>query len=121
MRTDTVYDIMINCGGNRENFQNKILGMTVLTTYSNKTFRISDIDFQQSPSDEFTLKTGEKVSFVKYFKKKYDKTIRYPNQPLLIVRSSQRQKRAGQSDIIALVPELCRPTGFDDEMRNNKE
>ncbi|XP_037028575.1 protein piwi-like [Bradysia coprophila] len=119
MRTDTVYDIMRKFKNDRELIQEKVLGMTVLTTYTNKTYRITDIDFNQTPSNEFDLNTGEKTSFIKYFATKYNQIIKDPHQPLLIVRSSQRQKRAGQSDIFALVPELCIATGFDDSMRTN--
>lgn len=38
---------------------------------------------------------------------------------MLISRSKDRQRRQGQDDLIALIPELCRATGFTDEMRTN--
>lgn len=38
---------------------------------------------------------------------------------MLVSRSNDRQRRQGQSDLIALIPELCRATGFTDDMRNN--
>ncbi|KAG4068811.1 hypothetical protein HA402_002502 [Bradysia odoriphaga] len=119
MRTDTVYDIMSRFKGDRELIENKVLGMTVVTTYTGKKYRITDIDFNQNPSNEFDLNMGEKISFIKYFETKYGIIIKDPHQPLLIVRSSQRQKRAGQPECFALVPELCRATGLDDSMRTN--
>lgn len=38
---------------------------------------------------------------------------------MLVSRSRDRQRRQGQDELIALIPELCRATGFTDEMRNN--
>lgn len=121
MRTETVYDIMAKYRGDKPTILKKILGMTVLTTYSlkNKTYRIGDIDFNRSPLDTFPLNTGDEITFVDYFASRHNKIIRDRHQPLLIVRSSARQKRAGLGDTFALVPELCLATGFDDEMRTN--
>lgn len=38
---------------------------------------------------------------------------------MLICLAKDRQRRSGQSEIIALIPELCRATGYTDEMRSN--
>lgn len=45
--------------------------------------------------------------------------IRDPNQPLLVSRSTEKNLRAGQTELIMLIPELCRPTGLNDSMRSN--
>lgn len=69
MRTDTVYDLMkTTARGNnfRADFQQKVLGITVLTDYNNATYRIDDVDFDKSPSSTFT-KGGREVSFIEYY------------------------------------------------------
>lgn len=50
---------------------------------------------------------------------KYNINIRDLKQPLLMSRSSDRDRRGGQQDVIALIPELCRATGLTDDMRSN--
>lgn len=67
MRTDTVYDLMreirrSNHGNFENNFRQKVLGMTVLTDYNNKTYRIDDVDFNITPSSIFTKKNGTKIT-----------------------------------------------------------
>lgn len=64
MRTDTVYslmrDIRRNNPQNFENaFKNRVLGMTVLTSYNNKTYQIHDIDFSKTPSTTFSRNNKE--------------------------------------------------------------
>lgn len=71
MRTDTVYELMReirrNNPGNFENFfRQRVLGMTVLTGYNNKTYRIDDIDFSKTPSSTFLRKNTE-VSIRQYY------------------------------------------------------
>lgn len=71
MRTDTVYDLMdeIRRSNPRDFetvFRQKVLGMTVLTDYNNKTYRIDDIDFTITPSTTFSQK-GTDVSILQYY------------------------------------------------------
>lgn len=40
-------------------------------------------------------------------------------QPLIVVEPSARERRAGRNEKIYLIPELCRLTGFADEMKND--
>lgn len=123
MRTETVYDIMIRCRQNEpQNLRSALLtaigGMTVLTGYNNKTYRVDDVDFSQSPMSTFPTRDGD-VTYLDYYKRKYNLTIRDPNQPLLISLPSARDIRAGQDGNICLIPELCRATGMSDGMRND--
>lgn len=165
MRTETVYDILMKCTETakdyQEEFRKHVLGgyiyivnyvfykfqlnifvyfegLTVLTDYNNKTYRINDIDFTKNPKKTFNCKEKD-VSFMDYyytvsyisiakenpinlsifFLKKYNIRIRDPNQPLLISKAKDREIRGGNSDIIILIPELCRATGLTDNMRSN--
>lgn len=123
MRTETVYDIMDHCRRHEGNnyqaaVQQAIRGMTVLTGYNNKTYRIDDVDFTLSPMSTFQTRDGD-VTYFDYYQRKYNLTIRDPNQPLLISLPSARDIRAGQDRNISLIPELCRATGMSDGMRND--
>lgn len=71
MRTDTVYDLMNEIRrSNPQNFkvafQHKVAGMTVLTAYNNKTYRIDDVDFERTPLSTFERK-GVQVSLQQHY------------------------------------------------------
>lgn len=72
MRTDTVYDLLketlnLDRANFQKNFKEKVLGLTVLTEYNNKTYRIDDVDFEKSPKSTFNRRQGE-ISFAAYYK-----------------------------------------------------
>lgn len=125
MRTETVYDIMTKLmreGGNfKEKFTEQVLGMTVLTEYNNKTYRVDDINWDQKPSDTFESKkeANKQISFIDYYQNRYRLTIRDPNQPMLLSKSKEKDIRGGQNKLVALVPELCHATGLAEHMRKN--
>lgn len=70
MRTETVYDILVNSSQNparhQEEFRMNVLGLIVLTDYNNKTYRINDVDFAKTPLATFSCK-GRDVTFVEYY------------------------------------------------------
>lgn len=71
MRMDTVYDLLqetlrADRAGFQNNFKQKALGLTVLTAYNNKTYRIDDIAFDKSPLSTFEQK-GEPVTLDEYY------------------------------------------------------
>jgi len=76
-------------------------------------YRVEDIDFQQSPKSRFPLKEGHEISYAEYYEKKYNRKLKYPDQPLLI-----HMKRK-DGNVIHLVPELCVLTGQSPEMIQN--
>lgn len=83
-----------------------------MTDYNNNTYRIDDIDFSRTPQSTFPFgKDKVPTTYVQYYKSKYGINIRDVKQPLLASRSDQRDRRAGQDEIIYLIPELCRTTG----------
>lgn len=123
MRTDTCYTMFKQCanqGGNwRDNYKRAILGSVVMATYGrNNTYTIADVEFNTSPESAFDA-AGTRVTFMQYYKDRYNITIRDPRQPMLVSRAKQRDIRAGKSELIYLVPELVRATGITDEMRKN--
>nr|XP_033336473.1 piwi-like protein Siwi [Megalopta genalis] len=124
MRQQTLLDILNDCY--RENtrdykraFQEKVIGLVVLTDYNNNTYRVTDIDFDSNPSSTFQLRSGESISYRDYYKNKYQIKICNDSQPMLVSRVKPRERRAGQTELIYLIPELCRATGLTDDMRGN--
>lgn len=58
----------------------------------------------------------ESSHFVFSFQR-YGVRIRDVNQPMLVSKSSARDRRAGAEELVYLVPELCTMTGLTDQMR----
>lgn len=81
-------------------------------------YRVDDVDFNSSSRDTFDQK-GTQISYVDYYKQKYNKTIRDHGQPMLVSNPKARDVRAGRTQVLFLVPELCRATGLTDRMRTN--
>ncbi|CAO1306056.1 unnamed protein product [Diamesa serratosioi] len=122
MRIETAYDILRQCLNNSRNakddFMKQMIGTTVITGYNNESYRIDDVDWNSTPASTFITKNGP-VSYKEYYKKRYNIEIFDVKQPLLISKPRARELRAGQSELIALIPELCNVTGLTDEMRKN--
>ncbi|XP_055848829.1 protein aubergine [Episyrphus balteatus] len=123
MRTDTLLQILIKCsqesGDYQSQFKKEVVGMVVLTDYNNKTYRIDDVDFNQTPMSKFNTSKGD-VSYCDYYQQRYRLNIRDKKQPLLVSRPTEKNIRGGQSEFIMLIPELSRATGLNDEMKNNR-
>ena len=62
-------DIISNCRGQnfKDQITRKVIGVTVLTRYNNKTYRIDDIAWDKSPASTFETSEGP-VSFIDYYK-----------------------------------------------------
>lgn len=71
MRDETVLDILRRIRTESREFKNEatkvLLGMTVLTKYNNKTYRIDEISFDVSPKDTFKMKDQD-VSYIDYYR-----------------------------------------------------
>ncbi|KAK6628902.1 hypothetical protein RUM43_002719 [Polyplax serrata] len=124
MRTDTALKVLADCtkerGDYRTLFQQSMIGSIVLTDYNNKTYRVDDVDFSLNPLSTFLYKNNETLTYVEYYKRRYQITIKDLRQPLLISRSSARDLRAGMEKQCLLVPELCRMTGLSSRMLENR-
>lgn len=123
LRMDTVHHMVkeyIATKGNnyKKIFNDDIIGQIVMTDYNKKTYSVDDVTWDETPESTFRMK-DENVSYIDYYKKKYNLRITDMKQPLLIHRSKARDIRAGMPELVYLVPELCRQTGLTDEMRSN--
>uniref|UniRef100_A0A1B6KR98 Piwi domain-containing protein n=1 Tax=Graphocephala atropunctata TaxID=36148 RepID=A0A1B6KR98_9HEMI len=134
MRTDNCYHLLCdiakrNSKDYKSEFNKAVVGSIVLTDYNNKTYTISDVNWDDTPASTFD-RNGTQTSYMQYYKERYNITIATKSQPLLVSRSKPREQRAlasgavtqagdGDPNIILLVPELCRMTGLTDDMRAN--
>jgi len=92
--------------------QDAIVGSTVVTRYNQKTYKIDRIEFDQSPESTFQ-KDGNAVSYMEYYKSRYNEGVTDVNQPLII----NKDRKTGNE--VALIPELCQLTGLTDQMRSD--
>lgn len=95
-----------------------MIGTIVMTRFNRRTYRIDDIDWNQTPASTFERR-GEEISFADYFMQQYQIPIRDLNQPLFISRPTKRDVHRGQNDVVRLVPEICQMTGLSEEIRSN--
>lgn len=102
----------------QRNASTALLGAVVLTRYNNRTYRIDDIDFTQSPMSTFTMNDKE-VTYVDYYKSHYNMTVRDVKQPLLISVADRKMINQKEKEQITfcLIPEFCCLTGLTDDMR----
>ena len=59
------------------------------------------------------------INLAQYYEKQYNVKIRDPKQPLLISMPKAKDKRAGITEPVKLIPELCLMTGLTDRQRND--
>ncbi len=91
-----------------------------MTGYNNKTYRIDDVDFTKDASSTFHLRKEDRdISYVNYYKERYQQTITVPMQPLLVSKPTRRDINRGNNENVYLVPELCGMTGLSQEQRFN--
>ena len=89
-----------------------------MTVYNYKTYRIDDIDFDQNVNSTFFEKRKDRhVSYLNFYRERYEKRIQNLTQPLLATRPSRRDVNRGDNELIYLIPELCLMTGLSDDQR----
>ncbi|XP_050028085.3 piwi-like protein 1 [Dermacentor andersoni] len=121
LRRDSVLDLLSHLShlpDYRNEAMRRVAGCIVMTPYNNKTYRVDDIDWDKCPLSTFETKEGTKT-YMDYYQEQYEKRISDGRQPLLVCRPKEKDLRAGRTDNIYLIPELCVLTGLTDEMRAN--
>lgn len=119
---DTVWDVMErlyrDCRPDeyKNACLNQLVGTTIMTNYNKKTYRIDDINWDQTPECTFEKKDGSKISFADYYYENYKIRIRNMRQPLLVSLAKDKDKNRAKNTQqparpILLIPELCLSTG----------
>lgn len=124
MRKDNVLDVLRRTYDRygrdfKDVFTKEIIGSVVLTDYNNRTYRIDDVAWNSTPNSRFNKQDGSSISYIEYYRNRYQINITDTNQPLLISKAKQREIRAGMAELIYLIPELCRTTGLTEAERTN--
>ncbi|XP_015792164.1 piwi-like protein 1 [Tetranychus urticae] len=124
IRKDSALDILKRLWQqDRQNFQNnsrsELSGSIVMSHYNKKTYQIDDVIFQRNPVTYRFDKQGTSISLKDYYKDQYKIDVKDDNQPLLLVKPTDRQRRGGIEQDIVLIPELCVLTGITEAMKND--
>lgn len=93
-----------------------MVGNIVLTRYNNKTYKVDDIAWDLRPTNTFE-KNGEQISYKEYYQKNWNIQVSDENQPLLVSRPTEKDRRRGDEQNLYLLPELCTVTGLSDKAR----
>lgn len=92
---------------------NELIGRTIMAKYGNfKCYKIEAILLNENPSMQFLINNGP-ISYIEYFKRKYNINIRYTKQPLIKAYTEKGTKE------IRLIPELCSLTGISEDMKRD--
>ncbi|CAF4393557.1 unnamed protein product, partial [Rotaria sp. Silwood2] len=73
--------------------------------------KIDDISWNKTPQITFSRRDGKDTSLIDYYQECYQLQIVDHAQPLLVSKLSGRNRRAGITGPILLIPEFCRETG----------
>lgn len=119
LRLESVYDLFRKFENDRNRMSANCIQQIIITDYNNMTYRVDSIDFTKNPQSTFMKGTTE-ISYMDYYRKRYNITIRDPKQPLIVSKANARQLRGGAPEEYYLIPELCRLTGMTDQMRDDK-
>ncbi|XP_006907545.1 piwi-like protein 4 [Pteropus alecto] len=125
LRNETVLEFMTGLchqtgmSGFPQMCENQLIGLIVLTRYSNKTYRIDDIDWSVKPTHTFQKRDGTEITYVDYYKQQYDITLSDLNQPMLVsLLKSKRNDNPG-ARMAHLIPELCFLTGLTSQVTSD--
>ncbi|XP_076966269.1 piwi-like protein 3 [Callospermophilus lateralis] len=110
LRMETAYDLIMRLKENRQfaKIKEELVGSIVFTRYNNRTYRVDAIDWNQTPRDTFPKSDGGQITYVQYYKQKYNEYITDFKQPLLVSQGRWKKgRRLMPRSPIRLVPQLC--------------
>ncbi|EFX88764.1 Piwi/Aubergine-like protein [Daphnia pulex] len=124
LRRDSALDVMNKIRQASDQFEAmcsaELVGKVVMTHYNKRTYRIDDIDFTKNANSTFHLRKEDRdISYLEYYKTRYNIEVRQPSQPLLVSRPTRRDANRGDDQPIFLIPELCGMTGLTDDQKKN--
>ncbi|KAL7673510.1 hypothetical protein ACOME3_008365 [Neoechinorhynchus agilis] len=102
------YDLNSQYG--QKNVIDEIVGSSVMTSYNNRFYRVTDVDFTCDATSIFSTDNDRRISFVDYYRERYHLDIRCIRLPLLV---SKVKNHDGNKKEIRLIPEFCQVAGLD--------
>uniref|UniRef100_M3YQJ1 Piwi like RNA-mediated gene silencing 3 n=1 Tax=Mustela putorius furo TaxID=9669 RepID=M3YQJ1_MUSPF len=126
-RMQTAYDLISDIRDGfptkqelQEQVSKRLVGSVVSTMYNNKTYRVDAINWEETPRTTFKTSDGAEITFVEYYKMRYNQVVTELNQLLLISKGKwKKSKQDTPREPILLVPQLCNLTGLTDELCKN--
>lgn len=61
----------------RKDFQTRIIGSIVLTTYNDRTYRVDDVEWSVNPLSTFSRSDGTSISYFDYYQQVSESLIIY--------------------------------------------
>ena len=109
-RDETALTVWGQVKRNREAFRARLTDSTVFTVYNNRFYKVTGVDFSQTPMSTFNCASGT-ISFAKYAQERYGMRVSTADQPML--------ECTLHGDKLYLIPEFCQMTGLTDFDRSN--
>lgn len=83
----------------------------MIAGYGNyRIYKVDDIDWTQSPMSKFKLNDGTSMTYIEYYRTRYNISIQNRGQPLIVYKDKRNPDK-----ITFLVPELMKMTGLTDQ------
>ena len=103
----------------REKIKENLIDEVFKPSYDNKNFRLDDICFDRNPMNQsFNLYGVGTITLFDYYKKIKGITIKEKDQPLLVVKKTDKEKNPIN---LYFIPSLCHFTGINDKLsKDNK-
>jgi hypothetical protein len=121
IQTDTLLNVLNDKNYTNKSKQNDIkddlIGRSFKVSYGDeKKYKIDDILFDRNPKTQTFNFNGKSTNLIEYFKKRYQIKIKDSNQPIIIVRSKNKN---GQIQNNYFVPELCSLENLEDDAKKD--
>ena len=100
----------------QKEIKENLKGRPFKVSYRKGNFRIDDIDFDHSPSNQTINYEGKSRNLVEYYKMHHKIDIKKTKQPLIVVKTKDAQ---GSIKINHYIPELCSLAGLEDSDTKN--
>ena len=121
IQTDTLLNVLNDKNYTNKSKQNDIkddlIGRSFKVSYGDeRKYKIDDILFDRNPKTQTFNFNGKSTNLIEYFKKRYQIKIKDSNQPIIIVRSKNKN---GQIQNNYFVPELCSLENLEEDAKKD--
>ncbi|KAL7676115.1 hypothetical protein ACOME3_002372 [Neoechinorhynchus agilis] len=100
----------LNTEVGRKGAKDHLVSSSVMTSYNNRFYRVTDIDFDCDATSKFLTDDNHHINFIDYYRDRYHLEVHQPRLPLLMARIRGKD---GEKKDIRLIPEFCQIAGLD--------